>query len=180
MLKRTVLSTLLMLSMAGSAWAGQREDLPVFNDVSRQVQRYPYYSVFDSVAAGVDDGVVVLSGKVTMGYKATEIAKRVAKVDGVRQVVNKIEVLPVSFFDDELRAGLARAIFTHPALANYALGPNPSIHIVVERGRVTLDGVVNNDSDRIIANSIARSFSTFGVTNELKTDDEVERELERL
>ena len=47
---------------------------------------------------------------------------------------------------------------------------NPPIHIIVERGRVTLEGVVNNNVDRLIANSIASQILSFNVTNELKTD----------
>ena len=180
MLKGFLLSTLLMVSLGAGASAAQREDLQVFNDVARQVQRYPYFTIFDSVHADVDDGRVVLTGKVTLGYKANEIAKRIAKVDGVRRVDNKIEVLPASTFDDDLRIRIARAVYAHPALHMYGLGPNHSIHVIVERGRVTLEGVVNNDADRIIANSIARSFSSFGVTNDLKTDDEMAQELERL
>src|SRR5688572_23319122 len=116
MLKRVVLSTLLMLALGADAWAAQREDLQVFNDVARSVQRYPYFTIFDTVSADVDNGVVVLTGKVTLGYKAKEIAKRVAKLDGVREVQNKIEVLPVSSFDDELRLRIARAVYAHPTL----------------------------------------------------------------
>jgi len=115
-----------------------------------------------------------------MPYKASDIAKRVAKVDGVTQVVNKLEVLPVSQFDDQLRVRIARAIYSNSSLANYGLGPNPSIHIIVERGRVTLDGVVMNDMDRQIARAVVGSFSTFGIKNELKTDAEVQQDLEKL
>ena len=179
-MSRFILSALLTLGLAGPAWAADRENLQVFNDVSKAVQRYSYFTIFDSVHAGVADGVVTLSGKVTMPYKASDIVKRVAKVDGVTQVVNHIEVLPVSQFDDQLRVRIARAIYSNSSLANYGLGPNPSIHIIVERGRVTLDGVVMNDMDRQIARHVVGSFSTFGIKNELKTDEEVKQDLEKL
>jgi hyperosmotically inducible protein len=87
----------------------------------------------------VKDGVVTLTGKVTMPYKRDDIEKRVGKIAGVQSVVDKIEVLPVSQFDEELRYRIARSIYGHSNFWNYAIMPNPPIHIVVEHGRVTLD-----------------------------------------
>ena len=178
----TVLTLLVLLLpvAAVQASASDRPNFLVFRDVSRQVNGYAWFTIFDSVHVGLDAGVVTLTGKVTMPFKADEIAKRVARVHGVRAVRNRLEVLPVSQFDTGLRMGLARALFAHPALAQYALGANPPIHIIVERGRITLDGVVNSHADRLIATAVARSFTSFGVTNNLKTDEEVTAELERL
>jgi len=178
-MRRLFLATLL-LGFANTTFAADRANLAVFRDVSAEVNRYVYFTIFDSVSASVNDGMVTLSGKVTMPYKASDIEKRVAKVDGVKGVRNTIEVLPVSSFDDRLRVGIARAIYAHPALWRYGLGTNPSIHVIVERGRVTLDGVVNNDMDKVIANSIARSSSAFDVRNELKTHDEMQELMEKL
>ena len=177
---RLILSALLTLGLAGPAWAADPDNLQVFKDVSKTVQRYSFFTIFDAVHASIADGVVTLSGKVTMPYKASDIAKRVGRLDGVTQVVNDLEVLPVSQFDDQLRVRIARAIYSNSALSNYGLGPNPSIHIIVDRGRVTLDGVVMNHMDRQIARAIVGSFSTFGIKNELKTDEEVRQELEKL
>jgi len=177
---RIIFSALLALGLAGPAWAADPGNLQVFNGVAQQVQRYAFFTIFDSVHASVDDGVVTLSGKVTMPYKSTDIVRRVAKVEGVRQVVNEIEVLPVSLFDDQLRVSIARAIYSHPALSNYGLGPNPSIHVIVERGRVTLDGVVRSEQDRLIARSVAAFSNAFELKNELKTDEEVRQSLEKL
>ena len=180
MFRKLVLGTLLTFSLASTAWAADRNNLQVFRDVSRQVHQCPYFTIFEAVHAGVDNGVVTLTGKVTVPYKSAEIAKRVGKVDGVRRVQNKLQVLPASTFDDQLRVGIARAIYSHPSLSQYGMGSNPSIHVIVERGRVTLDGVVNNDADKMIARSVASSFDSFGVKNELKTNDEMRREMERL
>jgi hyperosmotically inducible periplasmic protein len=180
-MKKMIFTALLTLGLAGSAFAADRTDLQVFNDVAKQVNRYAYFTIFDSVHADVDDGVVVLTGKVTMPYKASEIEKRVAKVSGVTLVRNKIEVLPVSQFDNDLRQRIARALYANPALQMYGLGPNPSIHVIVERGHVTLDGVVNNDADRTIAMMVARQFGSFGeVRNNLKTNEEAKNDLEKL
>src|SRR6187399_1314091 len=129
-MSRFLLSALLTVALAGPAAAGEPNNLEVFNDVSKAVQRYSFFTIFDSISASVNDGVVTLSGKVTMPYKASDIEKRVAKVDGVKGVRNTIEVLPVSSFDDRLRVGIARAIYSNPSLSMYGLGPNPSIHVI--------------------------------------------------
>jgi hyperosmotically inducible protein len=180
-MKTVIVAALLIMGLASGTFAADRTALQIFNDVSKQVNRYSYFTIFDSVHASIDNGVVKLTGKVTMPYKASDIEKRVAKVDGVKQVVNKIETLPVSQFDNDLRLRIARALYSNPALHMYGQGPNPSIHVIVERGHVTLDGVVNNDSDRLIAMSVARGFGSFGaVKNDLKTNEEMKNDLEKL
>jgi len=180
MFARFIAAMVVVLAMSAPAWAADRKDLQVANDVSRQVLTYPQFSIFDSVHMQVDDGIVTLTGKVTMPYKKTDIEKRVARIDGVREVANKITVLPVSSFDDELRFRIARAIYGNSNFWNYGSMANPPIHVIVENGHVTLDGVVNSNTDRMLARSIASSFGAFSVTNDLKTDAEVEQELEHL
>jgi hyperosmotically inducible periplasmic protein len=180
MLRRIVLSTLLALGLGASAGATERENLQIFRDVSSQVLRYTQFTVFDSVHANVDEGVVTLTGKVTMPYKRTDIEKRVARVDGVREVRNEIQVLPVSIHDDELRHSIARAIYGNSTFWNYAAMVNPPIHVIVDRGHVTLEGVVNSNVERMLARSLAGSFLAFSVTNNLKTDAEMKAELERM
>lgn len=175
-----LLSATLALGLTGSAFAADRTNYDIYRDVTRQVSGYVYFSIFDNVRAEVDNGVVTLTGKVTLPFKAKDIEKRVARIAGVTTVRNELETLPVSGMDNRLRLGIARAIYANPALQMYGWGANPSIHVVVERGRVTLDGIVNSDADRTIAEMVARQFSTFGVTNELRTTAEVERDLERL
>ena len=156
-----------------------RKDLQVFNDVAKSVNRYVHFTIFDDVNAKVVDGVVTLTGRVTMPYKRDDIMKRVADVDGVREVRDNIQVLPVSQFDDRLRYQIARAIYSHPNFWNYAIGPNPSIHIVVEHGHVTLTGVVNSEVDRMLARSLVNQFGVMSVKNDLKTDAEVRNAIER-
>jgi osmotically-inducible protein OsmY len=169
-----------VLVLAAPSWAADKENLQLFRDVQKQVLRYPHFTIFDSVHAQVNDGVVTLIGKVTMPYKENDIVRRVEKVDGVKQVNNRIAVLPVSQFDDELRLRIARAIYGNPNFRPYASMVNPPIHIIVDRGHVTLDGVVNSNVDRMLARSIASSFLAFEVKNELKTEKEVQAELEKL
>ena len=105
---------------------------------ARSINRYPRLTIFDDINATVENGVVVLTGKVTMPYKKDDLEKRIAKIDGVRSVRNDIGVLPVSQFDDELRYRVSRAIYGNPSFWNYAAMANPPIHIIVDGGHVTL------------------------------------------
>ena len=182
MLKKIFGATVAVLLVANIAAAStdDRKNLQVFNDVSKSVNRYPQFSIFDDVNATVKDGVVTLTWEVTMPYKRDEIEKRVANVDGVREVRSKITVLPVSRSDDRLRYQIARAIYGNPNFWNYAIGPNPSIHIIVEHGRVRLTGVVLNQLDRQYARTLVNQFGVMSVSNELKTEAEVSDELEKL
>ena len=180
MFTRFVAPVIVMLAMSAPAWAADRENLQVFQDVSKQVLRYPQFTIFDSVNAWVDEGVVTLTGKVTMPYKKNDIEKRIATIDGVKSVKNDITVLPVSMWDDELRVRISRAIYGNSTFWQYGAMANPPIHIIVENGRVTLEGVVNSNIDRMVARSIASSFDAFSVTNNLKTDAEMTKELEKL
>lgn len=180
MFARIVAAAMTVCAMSTPAWAADGENLQLFRGVQQQVLRYPQFTIFDSIHAEVADGIVTLTGKVTMPYKRTDIARRVAGVAGVRDVRNQIEVLPVSQFDDELRYRISRAIYANANFWTYATMANPPIHIIVERGQVTLEGVVNSEIDRMLARAIAGSFGAFSLTNNLKTDAEAEQDLERL
>jgi hyperosmotically inducible protein len=173
----TVLASLIAISSA-SAQTAERKDLQVFNDIADQVNRYTQLTIFDSISASVNDGRVVLSGWVTMPYKRDDLARRVAKVESVMSVDNRIGVLPVSQFDDELRFRIARAIYSHSSFWNYAAMANPPIRIVVNHGRVSLEGVVQSNVERMLARSLASGFGAFDVKNDLKTDAEVRESME--
>jgi hyperosmotically inducible protein len=168
-----------LVVLSATVAAAQPKDFQVLKGVAAKVDGYTQFTIFDDVSASVKDGVVTLTGKVTMPYKRDDIEKRVGKVAGVESVVDKIEVLPVSQFDEELRYRIARSIYGHSNFWNYAIMPNPPIHIVVEHGRVTLTGVVNSNIDRVLARSLATQFGAFSVTNDLKTDAEVQALLEK-
>jgi hyperosmotically inducible periplasmic protein len=167
------------VSLAAPLGQDERKDFQVAKDIAKTVQRYSQFTIFDDVSANVKDGAVTLTGKVTMPYKRDDIEKRIARVDGVRSVDDRISVLLVSQFDDELRYRIARSIYNNSNFWNYAIMPNPPIHIVVEHGRVTLTGVVQSDVDRMLARSLASQFGAFSVTNALKTDAEVRDALEK-
>lgn len=182
-IQRVLAAATMALALAGAARAqdaSDRKDFQVFQDVAKQVRQYVNFTVFDSVSANVDNGVVTLTGRVTMPYKVEDLTRRVQRVDGVRKIDNQIQVLPVSRFDDELRLRVARAIYGNPSFWHYASMANPPIHIVVERGRVRLEGTVNNNVERMLAQSLAIGFGEFSVENSLKTDAEVQAELEQI
>jgi hyperosmotically inducible protein len=156
--------------------AQDRRDVRVGEDIVREINRYARFTIFDDVNANIENGVVTLTGKVTMPFKKHDIGKRVAGIDGVREVFNQIDVLPVSQYDEELRYKVARAIYRNPSFWHYASMANPPIHIIVEHGRVTLTGVVNSDVERMLARSLATGLGEMSVTNQLRTDAEARSE----
>jgi len=95
----------------------------------------------------------------------------VKHIEGVGQVVNQIKVLPLSPFDDQIRRATYRAIFGYGGLYRYAMGANPSIHIIVDNGHVKLEGVVSSQMDKNIAGIRANGVpGVFSVTNDLRVD----------
>jgi osmotically-inducible protein OsmY len=100
-LAAVVLSANVALAQTGDGV--ERKDYQLLKDVASTVERYTQFTIFDDVSAGVKDGVVTLTGKVTMPYKRNDIERRVSMINGVRMVRDEITVLPVSQFDDELR-----------------------------------------------------------------------------
>ena len=175
--RTTVVGILVaLLALSSSALAQDRRDQRIANDIVRQVNWYNRFTIFDDVNISVENGLVTLTGKVTMPYKKNDIAKRVADVHGVREVMNQIDVLPVSSFDEELRLRIARAIYGNPSFWNYAAMANPPIHIIVEHGKVTLTGVVSSNVERMLARSLATGWGELSVTNSLRTDAEVKVE----
>lgn len=180
MKKAVALLFAVVLAVAATASAQERKDLQIFRDVSDSVHRYSQFTIFDGVSASVSQGHIVLDGWVTMPFKRDDLEQRVRGVAGVNSVENRIQVLPVSQFDDELRFRIARAIYGNSAFWNYAAMAQPPIHIVVNAGRVTLQGVVQNNVERQLARSLATGFGAFELRNDLKTDVEVQAELEKI
>ena len=179
MVARFVAALTVVLALSAPAFAADRKDLQVARDVSKQVLTYPQFSIFDAVHMQVDNGIVTLLGKVTMPYKKNDIEKRVAKVDGVTRIVDKVDVLPVSTWDDELRYRIARAIYGNANFWHYAASANPPIHVVVDHGRVTLTGVVQSEVDKMLARSLVTQNGVMSVTNKLQTAEEAREQLEK-
>ena len=138
--------------------------------IRNAVLRYPYYTVFDDINFGMEEPYeVILLGAVTEPFKKTEIEKRVAQVFGVRRVDNRIEVLPLSPNDQDIRRALFYRIYRDPRFSDRANQINPPIHLVVSRGVVALTGVVRSAIESRIVESIARSTpGVFRVINRLE------------
>jgi hyperosmotically inducible periplasmic protein len=137
------------------AGAEQPADSNVAREVRHQLQVLPYYSVFDHITFTIQGRTVVLTGSVLRPTMKKDAENSVKSIEGVAGVVNKIEVLPVSQSDDELRRDVYRAIFEDAALQNYAIQPLPSIHIIVKNGEVYLEGTVATDADKRAAGAKA-------------------------
>lgn len=140
-------------------------------EVAHALNMLPTYSIFDLLSYQVQGSSVVLSGKVrTLGLKSAA-EDSVKKIEGVEKVQNNIEVLPPSAGDDHLRVEVARVLFNTPGLQPYAMGAVPPIHIIVENGRVTLEGIVNSQGDKDLAGLKANTIpGIFSVTNDLRVE----------
>lgn len=175
-----VITTLATPAVAGNDVGGApRGDAEIALDVRRAILGYPQTTVFDDYAFTVEQGKVTLLGSVQQPYRSRDVERRVARVAGVRAVENRIEVQPPSSFDDEVRLALARAIYRVDRFPNYGLGANPSVRILVSRGRVTLSGVVSSRVDQVQLGMIARGIAPFGVTNNLVVESEMQKEAPR-
>ena len=166
---RIVRAALAVLCVPAMALAQPQPDT-LRSEVARSVTTYTRYTVFDDVHAQVEAGTVTLSGKVTVPMKKDDLGKRVAAVPGVTAVHNAIEVLPPLRSDEELRHRVARAIYSNAAFWRYAAMSTPPIRILVEYGRVTLTGVVANESDRMLARSLATGLGESSLSCELRTE----------
>ncbi len=137
--------------------------------VRREILRLPYYGVFDAIGYDLNGGTVTLTGAVVRPLTKQEAGEAVRDIDGVSNVVNNIEVLPLSPNDDRIRQRVFRTLSNQGGLYRYFLGANPSIRIVVKNGRVTLEGFVDSRGDSNRANILTRGIpGIFGVTNNLK------------
>jgi hyperosmotically inducible protein len=142
--------------------------------VRKELVTLPWYGVFDNLAYEIDGSTVTLSGQVVQPSTRKDAERRVRKLAGVERVVNQIEVLPLSPFDDSIRANAYRTLFGwNSPLFRYGRGTNPSVHIVVGRGNLTLEGVVATEGDRRLAYVLVNSVpGVFSVTNNLRVENE--------
>jgi hyperosmotically inducible protein len=144
------LMTATMLAGTGIALANSG-DTDIAKSLTHELRMYTRYTIWDDVNFRVANGQVELNGAVNQPFKKADMGRIAQRVAGVTTVKNNIKVLPLSPFDDGLRLRVARAIYGDPVMQRYAMNPNPSIHIVVENGHVTLTGFVANEMDKNIA-----------------------------
>jgi hyperosmotically inducible periplasmic protein len=140
-------------------------------EVRHELVMLPWFGVFDNLEFQVNGSEVVLMGQVTRPTLRSDAENVVKRIEGVTNVVNNIEVLPLSRFDDQIRLATYRSLYGFGPLSRYNWGPVPPIHIIVKNGNVTLEGFVANEMDRNLANIRANGVSgVFSVTNDLKVD----------
>ena len=178
-IKNRIIALAAAVAIAASAGVAQpidvNENTQSYEQISKKVRhelvRLPYFGVFDNLAYKVEGNTVTLYGQVVRPTTRTDAERRVARIKGVERVVNQIEVLPLSSFDDSIRLNTYRALYRTGGLYRYLWGANPSLRIIVNRGHITLEGVVANEGDRNLANIVARGVpGAFSVTNNLRTD----------
>ncbi len=149
---------------------GSRGQARLMNEVRHQLILLPWYSVFDNLEYTVEGSKVTLMGQVVLPVTKENAGKAVKSIEGVQSVDNQIQVLPPSPMDDQIRRAEFRAIYSFPSFQHYSNMAVAPIHIVVNGGHVTLDGVVDNQPDKDAANIRANSVpNVFSVTNNLRT-----------
>jgi len=159
----------LSYSVLGQATDSSRATERITREVRHELLMLPYLGVFDNLAYKVDGYNVTLVGQVTRPTLKSDAENVVKKIEGVEHVDNQIEVLPVSPNDDRIRRQLYRAIYGYGPLQKYSLGVQQPIRIIVKNGNATLEGVVDNEGDKNIANIRAKGVSgVFNVTNNLQ------------
>jgi len=137
-------------------------------EVRHQLLLLPYYSVFDNLLFKVEGDKVTLLGQTVRPTLKSDAENAVKGIEGVASVNDQIEVLPVSPMDDQLRRAVYRAIYGDTVLSRYGMSALPSIHIIVKNGNVTLEGVVDSESDKNLAGLRANGVpNVFSVTNNL-------------
>jgi hyperosmotically inducible periplasmic protein len=161
-----LVGSLFVFSEGASAQNSSRLD----RQIRKEILTLPYYNVFDAIGYELSGDTVTLNGYVTRPTTKKDAEQSIADIDGVRRVVNNIVVLPVSLSDDRIRQRVLQTLVNRGgSLYRYFMGTNPPIRIIVNRGRVSLEGYVNNRGDSNLAYVLTRGVSgTFGVTNNLK------------
>jgi hyperosmotically inducible protein len=137
--------------------------------IFKELIKLPYYGVFDHIAYEVKGDTVILQGKVNNARNKRDAESEVRDIEGVRNVVNNIEILPPSSFDNSIRYRTLRTFANTGGLYRYLWEPNPSVRIIVDRGHITLEGYVANRGDYNLMNILANGVSgVFSVQNNLK------------
>jgi osmotically-inducible protein OsmY len=176
-MRQTLVITFLVVSLARPLMLSgrTRREVParaverIQRQVRHEILMLPYYGVFDNITYKVEGYKVTLMGQVTWPTLRSEAENVVKRIEGVEKITNRIEVLPTSILDDQLRVRIYRAIYGYPALERYAMPVVKPIRIIVKNGNLTLEGVVDREADKnmvyLRANGVPDVFS---VTNHLR------------
>ena len=192
-MKTTVIVAVMFLSLAtytnnctaqeaqnNSAQSTRSTDLSqmgvdrIVKEVHHELVMLPFYGVFDNLLYKVSpEGTLTLLGEVSRPTLKSDAERAVRDIEGVERVDNQIKVLPVSPNDDRIRRATYRKIYGHSVLSQYQLRAVPPIHIVVDNGHVTLEGVVARQMEKQVAGMQANSVSgVFSVENNLRVEND--------
>ena len=151
---------------------GGPDEARLIKEVRHQLVMLPYFTIFDDLGFTLNGSTVTLVGAVTRPTLKSDAENVVKRIEGVTQVINQIKVLPLSNMDWQIRRAVARAIYGDPQIGTrYGNQALPSIHIIVENGNVTLEGVVANQFDKNLINVRANAVpNVFSVTNHLQVE----------
>ncbi len=149
---------------------GDRTDQQIADRVGRKVRSHPFYDIYDWIDGEVNDGVVTLRGWVREPWRKRQYEARLEEIDGIVSIENEVGVLPVAFHDDELRIAATRRIYGSPQFLRYASGAHPPVHIIVNRGRIRLEGIVATTLERRLAETALVGLSALEIINNLSTD----------
>ncbi len=168
-IRNFLIITFAFLSVLAFDAKAQSPQTQMEQKIFKKIIGLPYYGVFDHISYKVDGGTVTLFGKVASLGTRKDAERAVKKVAGVETVINNIDELPPSGFDNRIRSQIVREFYSRGgSLYRYLQEPNPSIRIIVENGRVTLEGYVSNRGDYNLANILANSTSgVFSVSNNI-------------
>ena len=171
----TVIAVFAITTSGAFAASSVKNDTPQLSNIEKKVRKElisaSWDGVFDNLAFEVNGSTVTLYGQVYRPITRSRAEKFVKGVNGIEQVINKIEVLPLSGFDDRIRSQAVRSVNDTAGLYRYLLGTNPSLRIIVRNGHVTLEGMVSNETDKRLAFFAVNSLpGVFTVTNNLRTE----------
>lgn len=176
-------ATVLALALVGgsgittsASQKNQNEPKPqqqLVKEVRHELVMLPYYSVFDILSYKVEGDKVTLQGAVVRPSLKSDAENVVKNISGVASVDNEIKVLPPSSLDDQIRRAEFRAIYSEPSLSRYGFQSVQAIHIIVDNGHVTLEGAVDSEGDKNLANIRANGVpNVFSVTNNLQVQSQ--------
>lgn len=167
----------------------QNQVMRMAGAIQKAIATLPQYGVFDDIHFAIQGSTVILRGEASRPVLKSSAENVTKKIEGVQNVQNEIEVLPLSQNDDRLRAILYRKIYGAPQLRKYSsaggrmftsmtsrtmgITNDPpigyhAIHIIVKNGNVTLKGAVINAADSTVAAMQANTTpGVFSVDNDL-------------
>ena len=174
LIRNVILTAILAATVTNSQTApvSEKAQARIAKEARHEILMLPYFDVFDNINFRVDGYNVILMGQVTRPTLKSDAERVVKEIEGVENVDNQIEVLPLSLNDDRLRVATYRAIYGFTSLQRYALPVIKPIRIIVKNGNVTLEGVVNTEADKNVVKLRANGVhGVFSITNNLRVEE---------